>query len=142
MKFKAAKNIQVGDILEVTRSTKRGYFFKVSRICNLKQCIEFADSTGGYFLHTICKKVDQSNEREIALVTRIIELQNKEREAKETALKEVRERVEYRMNAFEARIQELLNTPTSIRNTYMEKANDCRQIIRIIDRKIKEYTNE
>ena len=140
MKFKVAKNIQVGDILEVTRSTKRGYFFKVSRICNLKQCIEFSDSTGGYFLHTICKKVDPSNEREIALVTRIIELQNKEYEAKETALKEVRERVEYRLNSFKIGYEK--SACASTRDTYLCKASDCQQIIRIIDRKIKEYSHE
>lgn len=140
MKYKAAKLIQVGDILEVTRSTKRGYFFKVSRICNLKQCIEFADSTGGYFLHTICKKVDPSNEREMALVTRIIELQNKEDEAKITALKEVRERVVLRLGAFKIAYEK--STYASVRDAYMNKASDCQQIIRIIDRKIKEYTNE
>jgi hypothetical protein len=140
MKFKAAKTIQVGDILEVTRSTKRGYFFKVSRICHLKQCIEFADSTGGYFLHTICKKVDPSNEREIALVTRIIELQNKENEAKITAFKEVRERVVFRLNAFKTGYDKSVYAPT--RDAYTNKASDCQQIIRIIDRKIKEYTNE
>lgn len=140
MKFKAAKTIQVGDILEVTRSTKRGYFFKVSRICHLKQCIEFADSDGGYFLHTICKKVDPSNEREIALVTRIIELQNKEQEAKETALKEVRKRVDLRLTAFKTGYEK--STCCAARDSYLYKANECGQIIRMIDRKIKEYAHE
>ena len=140
MKFKAAKTIQVGDILEVTRSTKRGYFFKVSRICHLKQCIEFADSTGGYFLHTICKKVDTSNERETALIMRIIELQNKEYEAKETALKDVRARVNFRLDAFKTGYEK--SACRAARDSYMYKANECGQIIRIIDRKIKEYAHE